>query len=166
MLYQGGSDREPIERQVNPYALVYRSGWWYLVGYCQLRQALRTFRVDRVQQLELLSEPFQVPEDFDVHAYLDEMFKDQPQIQARLRFTPEAAHIARTNLTGWETCQENPDGSADVIMLATDLNWLASLVLSFSTWVTVLDPPELRAKVHEWALGTAALYEDSSQESL
>jgi predicted DNA-binding transcriptional regulator YafY len=161
MLYQGGADREPVDRRVNPYALVYRSGWWYLVGYCQLREALRTFRVDRIQQLELLSEPFQIPEDFNVHAYLDKMFRDQPQIQACLRFTPEAAHIVRSNLTGWESCQENPDGSVEVVMVASDLNWLASLVLSFSTWVTVLDPPELRALVREWALATATLYNDT-----
>jgi predicted DNA-binding transcriptional regulator YafY len=166
MLYQGGASAEPVERQVNPYALVYRSGWWYLVGFCQLRHALRTFRVDRIRQLELLSQPFQMPEDFDVHAYLDAMFADQPQIRARLRFTPEAAHIARSNLTGWESCQENPDGSVDVVMVASDLNWLGSLVLSFATWVTVLDPPELRVLAREWALATASLYEDSPQESL
>jgi predicted DNA-binding transcriptional regulator YafY len=165
MLYQGGASVEPVERQVNPYALVYRSGWWYLVGYCQLRQALRTFRVDRIQQLELLSHSFQLPEDFDVHTYLDAMFKDQPQIRAHLRFTPQAAHIALTNLTGWESCQENLDGSVDVVMVASDLNWLGSLVLSFSTWVNVLDPPELRALVRELALATADLYEGSPQES-
>jgi len=165
LLYQGSSNPKPTERQVNPYALVYRSGWWYLVGHCQLRQALRTFRVDRIQQLELLSEPFQMPEGFNVHAYLDEMFKDQPVVRACLRFASEAAHIARSNLTGWESCQENPDGSVDVVMAASDLNWLASLVLSFSTWVTVLDPPELRALVREWAVATASLYEDSPQES-
>jgi predicted DNA-binding transcriptional regulator YafY len=165
MVYRGGASVEPTERQVNPYALVYRSGWWYLVGFCQLRQALRTFRVDRIQQLELLSQPFQMPEDFDVHTYLDAMFKNQPQIRAHLHFRPEAAHIARSNLTGWESCQENPDGSVDVVMLASDLNWLASLVLSFVTWVTVLEPPELRVLVREWALATAALYEESPQES-
>jgi predicted DNA-binding transcriptional regulator YafY len=159
MLYQGGANPELSDRQVNPYALVYRSGWWYLVGYCQLRQALRTFRVDRIRQLELLSQPFQMPEDFNVHTYLDEMFKDQPMVEAHLRFTPEAAHIALTNLSGWESYQENPDGSVDVVMLASELNWLASLVLSFSAWVTVLQPPELRALVREWALATASLYE-------
>ena len=76
-----------------------------------------------------------------------------------MRFTPEAAHIALTNLSGWESCQENPDGSVDVTILASDLNWMASLVLSFSAWVTVLEPPELRALVREWALATASLYE-------
>ncbi len=160
MMYQGSANLEATERQVDPYALVYRSGWWYLVGYCHLRQALRTFRVDRIQGLQLLSQPFQMPEEFDVRGYLDAVFEDQPMVRAHLHFVPEAAHIAISNLSGCESLQENPDGSVDMILTAPDLYWLASLVLSFATWVTVLDPPELRSLVREWALGTAALYQE------
>ena len=160
MMYQGSTSLEATERQVNPYALVHRGGWWYLVGYCHLRQALRTFRVDRIQGLEILNQSFQMPEEFDARAHLDTVFEDQPVVRAHLHFVPEAAHIAVSNLSGWELLQENPDGSVEVILPAPDLYWLASLVLSFATWVTVLEPPALRALVREWALGTAALYQD------
>ena len=81
-------------------------------------------------------------------------------MQARLRFAPQGAHITLNNLTGWESAEENPDGSVEVTLTAPDLNWMASLVLSFSTWVTVLDPPELRDLVRDWALATAAQYQD------
>jgi predicted DNA-binding transcriptional regulator YafY len=156
--YQSGSTPAITERQVDPYALVHRAGWWYLVGYCHLREGLRTFRVDRIQEIALLSESFQMLEDFDVQAYLEAEFKDHPSIQARIRFLPNAAHIARANFSNWELSQENPDGSIDVVMTAPDLNWLASFVLSFGTWVTVLDPLELRTLVREWALATALRY--------
>ena len=62
--YQGSTSDQTSERLVDPYALAHRSGWWYLVGYCHLRQGLRTFRVDRILELELLSQKFQKPEDF------------------------------------------------------------------------------------------------------
>jgi predicted DNA-binding transcriptional regulator YafY len=164
MSYQGSSTKDISHRRVDPYALVHRSGWWYLVAFCHLRQALRTFRVDRIQELILDTKTFHLPEDFDVHAYLDDTFKDQPVVRARLRFVPEGAHIALSNLTGWESVDKNPEGapegSVDVILTAPDLNWMASLVLSFSTWVTVLDPPELRVLVREWALAIAEKYQD------
>lgn len=160
MTYQSSSNSEPSERMLDPYALVHRHGWWYLVGYCHLRQALRTFRVDRIQQLELLSQSFEMMNDFDIEAYLDGEFQDQPVIRARLRFVSEAVHIARTTLPGWEAAQENPDGSVDVTLAAPDLYWLASMTLSFGAWVTVLDPPELRALVYTWARETTALYAD------
>ena len=60
--YQGSNSGQVTERVVDPYALAHRSGWWYLVGYCHLRQSLRTFRVDRIQELELLSQKFQAME--------------------------------------------------------------------------------------------------------
>ncbi len=164
MTYQSSNDPDPTERIVDPYSLVFRSGWWYLVGYCHLREALRTFRVDRVKLVELLGKPYRVPEGFDIHAYLKRTFADQPGVQARLRFVPEAVHIAKANLPGWESSEEHPDGSLDVIVSAPDLNWLASLVLSFGTWVTVCEPLELKHLVRDWALGTAALYQEKKQQ--
>jgi len=160
MQYQSSSAQTVSQRRVDPYALVHRSGWWYLVAFCHLRRALRTFRVDRIQALALGSQTFQKPEDFNVQAYLDDAFKDQPVVQARLRFAPQAAHIPLNTLTGWESAEENPDGSVEVTLTAPDLNWMASLVMSFATWVTVLDPPELRDLVRDWALATAAQYQD------
>jgi predicted DNA-binding transcriptional regulator YafY len=159
MVYQSSTGKKPTRRWVDPYALVHRTGWWYLVGYCHLRKALRTFRVDRVQELELTGEPFQVPDDFEIHQYLEEIFAEQPVVKASLRFIPQAAYLAKANLTGWESYKENPDGSIDVILSAPDLYWIASMVLSFATWVYVLNPPELRKVVQDWARGTAEMYE-------
>jgi len=160
MTYQSSTSHNPTQREVDPFALVHRTGWWYLVGFCHLRDAMRTFRVDRIQHLEQTGEPFQVPDDFDVHAYLEETFADQPVVRASLRFVPEAANLAMSNLTGWESHQVNQDGSVDVTISAPDLNWLASLVLSFATWVTVLEPGELRKMVRDWAGATAEIYAD------
>ncbi len=57
-------------RKVEPYSIVGWNGHWYLVAYCCLRQDYRTFRLDRIQQLELLAEPFERAEDFDCRAYV------------------------------------------------------------------------------------------------
>lgn len=160
--YQSSSGSETTKRRVNPYALVHRAGWWYLIGYCHLRQAMRTFRVDRIRELELISTTFLKPDDFNIHTYLDEKFKDQPIVQAHLHFIPQAAHIALANRSGWDSIQENPDGSVEVNVGAPDLYWLASMVLSFASWVTVLDPLELRTLVREWALAIAAQYENDA----
>src|SRR5690348_7805785 len=53
------------ERAFDPYGLVYRSGFWYTVGYCHLRSDLRTFRLDRIQDVELSDETFVRPAGFD-----------------------------------------------------------------------------------------------------
>jgi predicted DNA-binding transcriptional regulator YafY len=148
--YQSTSKKEAAKRKIDPYALVFRAGLWYLVGYCHLRAAPRTFRVDRIQKLAVLSQTFQIPEDFDIHKYLENEFKDQPLVRARLQFVPEATHIVTSNRILWESIEENPDGSLVVTMTAPDLPWLASMAMSFGIWVTVLEPPELRVMIKEW----------------
>jgi predicted DNA-binding transcriptional regulator YafY len=69
-VYQSTTNAKVTKRKIDPYALVFRAGLWYLVGYCHLRTAPRTFRVDRIQKLTVLSQSFQLPEDFDIHKYL------------------------------------------------------------------------------------------------
>ncbi len=162
MLYQSTTKAEATQRQIDPYALVHRSGWWYLVGYCHLRNAPRTFRVDRIQSLEMLNQTFPSPDDFDIHAYLDSEFADQPMVHAKLRFTAEGALIAKGNAIGWDEMHENPNGSVDVVLSAPDLPWLASMTISFSTFVTVLEPLELREMVREWAEAVVDMYQDST----
>ena len=60
---------------------------------------------------------------------------------------------------GYESSLELQDGGLEVVIAAPDLPWLASLVLSFTTWATVLDPPELRDMVRDWAQATADQYQ-------
>jgi predicted DNA-binding transcriptional regulator YafY len=158
--YQGAADKKATKRKVDPYALVFRAGLWYLVGYCHLRNAPRNFRVDRIERLTLLTQPFEMPADFDVHRYLEQEFKDQPSIRARLQFIPEAAHIVKSNRMLWESAIENPDGSMVVTLTSPDLPFLASMALSFAHWVTVLEPSELREMVCEWAQKTVNQYQD------
>jgi len=57
------TDGRETEREVDPYGLVYTIGYWYVAGFCRLRQALRTFRIDRVAQVELRHETFTPPAD-------------------------------------------------------------------------------------------------------
>lgn len=54
------------QRQFDPYRLYYSEGVWYVSGFCHLRQAQRTFRLARIEALELLPDtfvPFEEPND-------------------------------------------------------------------------------------------------------
>ena len=144
---------------MNPYALVFRWGWWYVVGYCLLRQEMRSFRLDRIEALQLTVETFQIPAGFDIYAYLDEEWRSQPQIQVKLRFAPQAAHVALTNRSYWDKLEEQSDGTIIVSLTTPDLNWAASSALAYGPFVTVLEPEVLRKMVADWARAIAALYD-------
>lgn len=142
--YQGQTNASAEKRRIDPYARRFaQAGGILFIGYCHLRNAPRTFRVDRIQKLTVLEKTFELPADFDVHAYLENEFKNQPGIRAQLRFMPEAAHMVKANPSMWEFMAHNSDGSMDVTLTAPDLPWLASMTMSFAHWARVLEPQEL-----------------------
>jgi len=158
MVYRGIIRPETESRLVNPYALVFRWGWWYVVGYCLLRQEMRSFRIDRIEELQLTVDTFQIPAGFDIHAYLEEEWRSQPQIQVKMRFAPQVTHVALTNRSYWDKLEQQPDGTIIVTLTTPDLNWAASSALAYGPWVTVLEPEVLRKMVADWAQAIADLY--------
>src|ERR671919_524618 len=55
---QGGD----TERDFDPYGLTYYQHRWYVVGYCHLRQDLRSFRLDRITQVTMSDANFDRPD--------------------------------------------------------------------------------------------------------
>jgi predicted DNA-binding transcriptional regulator YafY len=159
MVHRKQADQQAQARQVEPYALVHRGGWWYVVGYCRLRSAIRSFRLDRIVELTLLDQTFQIPSDFDVREHLAAAFESETKVLMRLRFAPSAAIVARDLAGTWETVEPQADGAVIVTMAMPDTQWATSMALSFGPIVTVLEPAELRRTVCEWANAIAEQYQ-------
>jgi predicted DNA-binding transcriptional regulator YafY len=53
------------ERRFDPYGLVFHSGRWYATGFDHARDAVRTFRLDRVDEVRPQEGAFEVPAGFD-----------------------------------------------------------------------------------------------------
>ena len=58
LLYHSPRHDGPMERDVEPYSLVYYRGVWHLNAWCRLRDDMREFRLDRVDALTTLVEEF------------------------------------------------------------------------------------------------------------
>jgi len=158
MNYQSSQVPHPSQRGLDPYALVHRWGWWYMIGFCHVHHEVRTFRVDRISELTILDKIFSQRSDFNLQTYLKNELQDQPQVVARLRFEPEFANILAGNHSYWETVETKADGSVEVTFPSPTLEWAASTTLAYGPAVEVLDPPELRLMVAEWLDVTARKY--------
>jgi predicted DNA-binding transcriptional regulator YafY len=158
MTYQSSSNPQGVQRDMDPYALVHRWGWWYVVGFCHLRQDLRSFRVDRISELNLSGQTFSVPDKFDLHAYLLQESRYIPQMKVRIRFLPQFAHLATMGRGYWEQLEAQPDGSVIVTFYAPDVYAAASTSIAYGPTVIILDPPEVRRMVKEWAQAAVNLY--------
>ncbi|MGL1890921.1 MAG: WYL domain-containing protein [Spirochaetaceae bacterium] len=65
-------------REIIPYVLHFDDGCWYLISKCKNRDSERTFRLDRILNIELTDNDYVIPEDFDINKfnYVDSFKKD------------------------------------------------------------------------------------------
>ena len=63
-------DGNQSERKVHPLGLFYWGKVWTLVAWCELRDAFRNFRVDRMQAVNQLKEQFELLEGRTLQDYL------------------------------------------------------------------------------------------------
>ncbi len=158
MKYQTSQIPHPAQRGLDPYALVHRWGWWYVIGFCHVHKEVRTFRVDRISESALSDTTFSQSPDFNLQTYLKNEMQTQPQIVARLRFDPSHANLIAGNQSYWERIETKPDGSVEVTFLSPTLEWAASTSLAYGPAVEVLEPAELRVMVTEWIEAIAKKY--------
>jgi proteasome accessory factor B len=101
LTYQTATTGMTSRRDLDPYAMVYREGAWLVVGWCHLRQEVRSFRVDRIRDAVMAPKPkspdFERPADFDVKAFATRSpwtFASEPSEEVQLVLSAEAAEVA------------------------------------------------------------------------
>jgi proteasome accessory factor C len=63
MTYRSVAKEELTVRDVEPWTVFATLGRWYVLGHCRLVDGQRTFRIDRIKELEMLDDHFQPPEE-------------------------------------------------------------------------------------------------------
>jgi proteasome accessory factor C len=59
--YRSVGKEETTERDIEPWAVFTTLGRWYVMGHCQLVNGERTFRIDRIKDIEVREESFVRP---------------------------------------------------------------------------------------------------------
>lgn len=154
------ADRTANRRLFDCYGLAHRDGHWYAVGHCHLRKALRSFRLDRVQQVTpvvpaVSAKPgvatFQPPADFDVMRHLAlgiATLPRQHQVQVLLRTDIDSARRALFDGVGLFQIL-----AGGVLLRSTvdDLDWFARTLAGLRFDFEVISPPALTASLRALA---------------
>jgi len=135
-------------REAAPYGLILVRGSWMLLAYCELRQALRHFRVSRMSGLTVLAEGFELPEGFQLAHYVPD---DDRGVIVKVRFDSEAAdRVRETGSFYMESMEDVPEGllvSLRVRRPEEVLHW----ILSWGAHALVLEPESLRQRLRDEA---------------
>ncbi|MGW6194936.1 helix-turn-helix transcriptional regulator [Kribbella sp. NPDC055110] len=145
-------DGSESERSVEPLQIVHTGRRWYLVARDRDRQAWRTFRVDRIEQPVLTGSRYRFVDPPDPVALVAEGTGVAPwDIVARIRVEAPAATVTKVIPPSQGVVEELDATTCEVRFAANDLGPLVGQVTRIRWPFEILDPPELRAAVHDVA---------------
>jgi predicted DNA-binding transcriptional regulator YafY len=141
------SGEQSSERDVDPYGLAYYGGYWYMVGYCYLRQAMRTFRLDRVAQVRPAPGLAVRPPDFDALEHLRLAVAKLPRKFAAKVLLKTTLEQARRSFIDTIGLFEQTDEGVLLHNQSDQLDWFARQLAAAPFEVVVLEPPALLAEL-------------------
>jgi proteasome accessory factor B len=147
-IYRAAGRSEPQLRQLEPWGVVNRHGRWYVAGHDQARDAVRVFRLSRIEgQVEFIGPrgSVSVPEGTDVRELVREWDSHPVEQQAAvLRVRTGTCYGLRRRAT-----REQPgnDGWDLVDVPFSDAGWFAEHIASFGADVIASEPSDLRDAV-------------------
>ncbi|SNQ48669.1 Protein PafC [Frankia canadensis] len=151
---------ELTERDVDPMRVLVREGRWYLEGWCHRAEAVRLFRLDRIDGpdgVRLLDVPAAPPPEAVSRDTSDGIYHPAP---GDVRVVLELSSPARWVADYYPVTQvrELSAGRLEVTLHARETSWLHRLVLGLGADVRVVEPRALAEDVHALARRALAAY--------
>jgi proteasome accessory factor B len=148
--YRGAGRSEPQRRELEPWGVVNRHGRWYVAGRDLDREAVRVFRLSRIEGAVSFSGPPRsvvVPDGTDVRELVSDWDSvPAPERTAVLRVRTGAGVDLRRHAVSVRSDDTEP-GWDLVTTRFGDLVWFADLTAWLGPDAVVLDPPDLREAV-------------------
>ena len=143
-------------RRLDPYGLLLRTGFWYVVGRDHEHDELRTYRVDRIEGEVTIAddETFERPVGYDLRTAFPvdpkELGAGGAAAVAVVRVDAGRAASVVRELGSARVVTHHPDGAVDVEVPCANVPAFRSWVLGLLDHAVVLSPPDVRRAVVDW----------------
>jgi predicted DNA-binding transcriptional regulator YafY len=137
-------------RVVRPYDFILRNNAMYLIGFCELKEEIRLFKLLRISEVCVLDERFEVPNDFNRKKFMSNQLGliNDGNIYVKLKIEkPFSYSVSEKALSNNQKITWNNDES---INFEADFNGKRDLIrwiLSMRTYVTILEPDSLKEEI-------------------
>ncbi|MDO7905636.1 YafY family protein [Paenibacillus sp. JX-17] len=165
IMYDKGRRTAPAARELDPYGIVYWKGSWYTVGYCSLREELRSFRVDRITAVPETKRRFERPagfsaKDFLMRNLLPDSLNSHQLINVIIQGQEQVLNELCQHWLFGHALQEREAGKA-VFQLGQPslLTYVPYFLLPYGRTLTILEPFGLVEKLAEVSSSLAEHYE-------
>jgi predicted DNA-binding transcriptional regulator YafY len=149
--YNSLADRKIIEFDLSPYHLFYNRRAWYVLGHSSLHNSIRTFKLNRILNIQNTNKRFTGGDDFDPQKHFGRAWSMIPEgriYNVKLLFTPKiACNVSEVRWHSTQQVTQNEDGSATVEFRVDGLGEISWWILGYGDQVRILAPRKLKKKV-------------------
>ena len=162
VIYKTLRSKKDTHRKIDPYKIWIFEGTVYIIGFCHLRNEVRTFVIDRIKLLRLMDEKFEVSCDFDFGEYTRHCFKvmQDELYTVKVRITPAWARYIGEKI--WHESQKSRklrDGSLELTFQVAGLDEIKQWIMSLGPEAYVFEPEKLRDMVNAGLTRALVQYE-------
>ena len=166
--YKTSYRKEARQRTISPYAVILRSSYWYIVGFCHLRNEVRVFRIDRIiAPVQFNKTPgkkeFEIPEDFKTEDYSSERwdFSSDDGKDAVVKFTKEIAGRIEKVLPDGSAVKHLKNGDIEVTFKSVDINRFGWWISTFGRHALAIKPKDFRKLVFNKVKAVRDIYAEA-----
>jgi len=138
----GKDKNKAIFRTVNPHSLFSLNDIWMLQAYCQLRQSMRLFRLDRIENFKILEQFFKREENH----IIEEQVRDFPTT-VKLLFKKDMKRWVKESPSYFIRSYQETDDGLIVTLKVRDIGEIMHWVLGWGSNVLVLEPKQLKQEL-------------------
>ncbi|UWF76596.1 MULTISPECIES: helix-turn-helix transcriptional regulator [Microbacterium] len=144
-------DAAPTTRTVDPMQILITNGQWYLQGWCHLRQAMRTFHLDRVSDPKLTDIPITHRDEKVPEAFGQDTASGEVTVRVPERLLPLVGAFPMEEI-------DRRDGELILRLRMADPRGIKRIAGRFGGALEVLEPGIARTTTRDWAAAGLALY--------
>ncbi|EPR68748.1 helix-turn-helix transcriptional regulator [Cyclobacterium qasimii] len=134
---------ENTSRAVEPVGMYYSKENWYLIAYCKLREDYRTFRIDRIRNLEIGEAIFNTNHP-TLKAYLKKMEEGHELTKIVIQMEPSfVKYIDTQKYNHGFVLQETIGQKVQLTFMVGSLEYFARWVISLADIINVIQPKAL-----------------------
>ncbi len=164
MNYASLTEWDTIETKLRPYQLIYSRHSWHVIGRSSVHREVRTFKLSRIESLELMDESYKLPRGFSLRRYLGNAWRIIPERGADMNVAIRFSSLVATNVAEvlWHPTQKlepQPDGSLVFHATVSGVNEISWWILGYADQAEVLKPAKLRKLVGDRARMMAKMYD-------
>jgi proteasome accessory factor B len=171
-LYDAGNSTplgQRVDVVLSPYRLVFVHRAWYVIGFSQLHNEVRTFKLSRIVEISVLEEIYITDAEFSIDAYFANawvMIPEGKQYDVELIFSPMVArNVAEVSWHRTQKCEFLDDGSLRFRVRVNGVREISWWVMGYGDQVCVVKPVELSQMIRRAAENVSRMYDEKGRST-